>query len=299
MTSRILNWLAAICLVLPLGAQAQGSAPESGLDDDAEVQREYWDDMNRGWFFYERKPQRAKSKPVMPALAPQTAEPAPSSPAKHPDLVRFDDLQKRVETTRNIAIINPTEENLRSFLETQQEALDLSANFAFRSERVVWATPTLDPSTRGEARPTSAAGMYMYDEEQRRRLARKWAELKETHAFFYFYRSDCPYCAQFSPTLRYFSDRTGITVLAISMDGGSIAEFPDAMPDNGIAASLGVEQVPALYMAQPSSGRVLPVGYGVISPVDLERRVDLVTRPDAEQAVPSTLRHLSASQLLK
>jgi conjugal transfer pilus assembly protein TraF len=64
---------------------------------------------------------------------------------------------------------------------------------------------------------------------------------------FFFYRSDCPYCHAFAPTLAAFQARHGIQVVAISVDGGPLPGFPNARPDNGIATTLKVSQVPAVF----------------------------------------------------
>jgi conjugal transfer pilus assembly protein TraF len=276
--------------------QARASVVTESADDEAEAQRsDYWGDSRRGWFFYEPKPKKRAKPPVNPPpalpAAPVAAASAPEAkPAKHPDLVRFEELQKRVEETRNIAIVNPTEENLRGYLEAQHLALETASRFAELSQRVVWTTPSLDPSVQG--RPTAPTGASLYDAEQAQRKRAKWAQLAQTHAFFFFFRSDCPYCHRFAPLLKQFSLNSGIEVFPISMDGQGLPQFPEFRPDNGIAGRLNVTQVPALFLAEPRTGKVLPVGYGVISPNDLERRIDVITAPDAESGVPSAVKNV-------
>ncbi len=277
--------LAALAM---LGAAAPALA--AAADEEAVEADNYWREGNRGWFFYERKPKKppvvAPEIVAVPVPAPASADPA--KPPKHPDLVRFEALQKRVEDTRNIAIINPTETNIREHLEAQQLALDTAKRFGEASNRVMWASPQFDPSMTG--RPTSPGGASLYDAEQDRARSRGFASLSQTHAFFFFFKSDCPYCHRFAPTLLQFSARTGIEILPISLDGGGIDGFPDFKPDNGIAARLNVTQVPALFLAEPGTGKVLPVGYGVMAMNDLERRVEHITRPDAEGVAPSTVK---------
>ena len=57
--------------------------------------------------------------------------------------------------------------------------------------------------------------------------------LGRDHVLFFFFRSDCPYCHAFAPTLEAFQARQGIRVVAISVDGGAMPGFPDARRDNG------------------------------------------------------------------
>jgi conjugal transfer pilus assembly protein TraF len=93
---------------------------------------------------------------------------------------------------------------------------------------------------------------------------------------FFFFRGDCPYCHAFAPTLEAFQARHGIRVVAISVDGGSMPGFPDARRDNGIATTLKVTQVPAIYLAQPFTGTITPIGFGVLSETQLVERIAIV-----------------------
>jgi conjugal transfer pilus assembly protein TraF len=127
--------------------------------------------------------------------------------------------------------------------------------------------------------------------------------LGRDHVLFFFFRSDCPYCHAFAPTLEAFQARHGIRVVAISVDGGSMPGFPDARRDNGIATTLKVTQVPAVYLAQPFTGKITPIGFGVLSEAQLVERITIVAaaprsrprpysrgnpgRPDAQAGAPS------------
>ena len=49
--------------------------------------------------------------------------------------------------------------------------------------------------------------------------------------------------------------------------------FPKARPDNGIATALKVTQVPAVFLAQPFTGKITPIGFGVLSESELLERI--------------------------
>ena len=54
-----------------------------------------------------------------------------------------------------------------------------------------------------------------------------------------------------------FEQEFGFTVLAISMDGRAIPEYPNARPDNGMAARLNdATAVPALYLTAPATRQI-------------------------------------------
>jgi conjugal transfer pilus assembly protein TraF len=51
-----------------------------------------------------------------------------------------------------------------------------------------------------------------------------------------------------------------------------------------------------LYLVEPASGRILPVGYGVMSPSELEDRVDVVSDPQFAKNVPSAVQNIGQRQ---
>jgi conjugal transfer pilus assembly protein TraF len=103
---------------------------------------------------------------------------------------------------------------------------------------------------------------------------RSIAELGRDHVLLFFFRSDCPYCHAFAPTLEAWprSRAHGIRVEAVSVDGGALPGSGRARRDNGIATALQVTQVPAVYLAQPFTGRITPIGFGVLSESQLLER---------------------------
>ena len=75
-----------------------------------------------------------------------------------------------------------------------------------------------------------------------------------------------------------------MTVLSVSLDGGTLPDYPDAHPDNGIAARLNPSAVPALYLTAPARREIRPVGFGLMSMSDLLERVAALARERLEAA---------------
>jgi conjugal transfer pilus assembly protein TraF len=245
----------------------------------------YWGDSQRGWHFYE-DPAPEPVEPPLPKAAPQKAE-----PHKPPEIVQFELLQKTLEETRNVAIINPTEPNVRRYMELEARIVNQASRFADVTQRVAWATPELDPTLHG--RPVNAKALEVFEQDQFQTRARAIAELAKDHVLFFFFRSDCPYCHAFAPTLVAFQARHGITVIPISVDGGGIPGFPTPRRDNGIARTLHVTQVPAVFLAQPFTGKIAPIGFGVLSESQLLERIAMVSNPSSEALAPSTTKQIS------
>lgn len=266
-------------------AVAQGSGPPSPRD---ETLRAYWSDRWRGWHFYEDPLPEEAEAATRPAPA---APPRPVAPQRPPELVEFERLQKTLEDVRNIAIMRPTESNVRRYMELEMQVVNRASYFADVAQRVAWATPELDPTLQG--RPVNAQALEVFERQQRTDRSASVATLGRDHVLFFFYRSDCLYCHAFAPTLQAFEARHGIQVVAVSVDGGPLPGFPRARPDNGIATALQVTQVPAVFLAQPSTGKITPIGAGVLSESQLLERISIVSSPAGEAMLPSATRRLA------
>jgi conjugal transfer pilus assembly protein TraF len=265
---RVLAWLPLLLAACaPLAAMAQSGPPQ------------YWSDAWRGWHFYEDPEPETVERPAPPSRAASVAVPKVPA-AKPPEIVEFEALQKRLEETRNIAVMRPTEANVRRYMELEAKVVARASTFADVAQRIAWATPELDPTLQG--RPVNAKAVEVFDQLQMAQRSESITALARDHVLFFFFRSDCPYCHAFAPTLESFQVRHGIKVVAISLDGGPMPGFPDARRDNGIASTLKVAQVPAVYLAQPFTGKISPIGFGVLSEAQLVERIAMVATAPTE-----------------
>jgi conjugal transfer pilus assembly protein TraF len=257
--AHIARALLVLATVLPAPmAWAQGAS--EGTNEIATDQPDlaYWLRNREGWFWY-RDP---------PIALRRSAPPAPK-PAR--ELAEFEAMQKRLEELKRVAVMNPTDGNLTAYMRYQRMVMNKSEHFAERWQRLVWTVPDLDYGLTG--RPTNAMAINVFDEQHRDRQAQTIKGLAATHGLVFVFRGDCPHCHRFAPILKRFEEEFGFTVLAISMDGHAIPEYPNAKPDNGMAARLNVTAVPALYLTAPATREIRPVGFGVMSMTDLVERI--------------------------
>jgi conjugal transfer pilus assembly protein TraF len=290
--SRPFAALAAIAmLVSPVVAVAQADPTPAATTTAAQpVSRPpFWDDARRGWHFYE-DPEPEVLPPLLPKPAQPKAEPRRRD-TRAPELIEFEQLQKRLEEYRNIAIIRPSEDNVRRYMQLEAQVVRQASYFSDVAQRVAWATPELDMTLQG--RPVNSRAIEVFDREQSNSRAQSMSDLARSHVLFFFFRSDCPYCHAFAPTLEAFSARFGVQVVPISVDGKGLPNFPTFRRDNGIARTLQVTQVPAVYLAEPFTGKIMPIGFGVLSESQLLERIATVTAPGADAYVPSITRRVN------
>ncbi len=99
------------------------------------------------------------------------------------------------------------------------------------------------------------------------------APLAKQQGFFFFYTSSCPHCQHFAPVLKRFSKRHGFKVVAISVDGGFLPDFPDAVMNDHHDKVFHVTVYPALFLVNPRSELAALVNEGNINEAELTARV--------------------------
>lgn len=280
----ILSRLLPLLLLVACAANGQDRAEATPGATTLLPEPTYWADRWRGWHFYEAPAMQEEDVPPGPP-------PTRTAAAQPAELLAFERMQKNLEDARKIAIVRPTEANVRKYMELEMQVVGRASYFADVAQRVAWATPSLDPTLHG--RPVNATALDVFERQQHVVRASTVAALGRDHVLFFFFRSDCPYCHAFSPVLKSFEDRHGIQVVAIGLDGGALPAFPNARADNGIAAALEVNQVPAVYLAQPASGSITPIGFGVLSESQLLERIAIVASPQSQAMTPGTAKRLS------
>src|SRR6185312_13633686 len=132
----------------------------------------------------------------------------------------FEAMQKRLDDLKKIAVMNPSEANMKAYMGYQRFVMDKSAFFADSWQRLVWTTPELDYSISG--RPTNSFAIDSFDADLRGKQTGAIRALAKTHGLFFFFRSDCPYCHKFAPVLKRFEADYGLTVYPVSLDGGGL-----------------------------------------------------------------------------
>lgn len=224
-----------------------------------------WTNEDRAFLWYpDNKPKQKQQ--VQPQQSPVQNE-----------LVAFDLLQKQVDEARKIAIMNPTEANLKRYVELQEVVMSKSATFTDQWQRVIWQHPELDYSQHSRPNNQLAQQQYDYQRQQDKQAAIR--QLAGENGILFVFRSDCPYCHTMAPIMKDFATMYGVKVMPVSLDGRGINHFPNALPNNGIAQRLNITSVPALFVMDTKTKQFKPIGFGVMSQSTLEDRFLAYSRP--------------------
>lgn len=231
-----------LCLIMPIFASAQV----------------FYDKPEQGWYWYdENRIEDSKQPPI-------TTESAQA---------QLEALKKEVEDKKALALMNPTEENLKNYIRIQYEVNQRADLFATTWQKVVIKNPELDYTVK---HPTNAVARRVYHQEQEAERKSSIDAFTNKYGLFFFFRSNCPYCHQFAPILNMFEQQYGLTVVPVSLDGKGLPEYPHPKPDNGIASKLNIDIVPAVIAVDPKTGETVPIAYGLVSVDELAYRINLL-----------------------
>lgn len=231
-----------------------------------------------GWHWYEDPPSKIEERKKN-SLKENSLKESPSgrSPpfSSSPPTEKIEAQRKELETKLHTAILEPNRDNIITYILAQKALMDQSERFSASWQRVVMTTPALDETL---VHPVDQNARHVYYQGRHQDITKRIKALAQDYGLFFFFKGECAYCHHFAPVVKHFAKKYGWSVLGISLDGGTLAEFPGAKRDNGMAARLQVSHVPALIAFHASSGQMIPLAYGMVSESEIEERIDLLTR---------------------
>lgn len=226
----------------------------------------YYGDRERGYYWYEEDPDKLKRPPPPP--------PAPAAaPSKAEEMKPFsvDWLKVKLEETRKIAIDNPTRENVELYVYYQKIAMDKAEKYALMSQQVAIVNPELDESYEN---PTATMARKARQQKRDDEQVRTVQKLAREVGIYYFFKSDCQYCAKQNGVLSELETKYGFRIMPISIDHLPLEDgaFPQWTPDRGQAMKLGISATPTLYMFHPPN-EIVFLSVGVQTEGQLMKRI--------------------------
>jgi conjugal transfer pilus assembly protein TraF len=257
----------AFAASLSASVDAQASEADAAADTSADFwQQDVWKQDDRGFLWY--PPEDAK--PVQPP------KPAPRELAS---ITSMEELREERERRLSDAIMQPTPENMKLYLEVNAYVQEKSALFADQWQRTLWENPSFDFTAR---HPSANFAQVALTANRKTERTNRIAALKSTHGLLYFYSGSCAFCHLQNPLIAELAKTTGLEVLAVSVDGAESGYFPGALPDNGIARAVFAGRpvtTPALFLLDKATMTPQAVSTGVVAVEDLLKRIDVLTKP--------------------
>lgn len=105
-------------------------------------------------------------------------------------------------------------------------------------------------------------------------------EFFRTHGLVLFYSSHCPHCRQFAPVLKKWTEHHHAQLLPLSFDNQALPEFPHFLPASTewVSAAFQGNEInyPAVFIVNPETKALYPVGFGAMSDNELDERMALL-----------------------
>ncbi|HGT2096421.1 TPA: type-F conjugative transfer system pilin assembly thiol-disulfide isomerase TrbB [Legionella pneumophila] len=118
-------------------------------------------------------------------------------------------------------------------------------------------------------------GVFQHQREES--INKKGKGFFSTHGLILFYGSQCPHCKRFAPILQGWANRNKAEVLPLSLDNQPLPEFPKFLPatTEWINAAFGSNAInyPALFVVNPKTKALYPVGFGSMTDAELNDRI--------------------------
>jgi conjugal transfer pilus assembly protein TraF len=268
--------LPALFVALLLGALspagtafAAGTESAGLIEDPSRPDAFYCGERKLGSWFYCGKP-----KPK-PRTASEATPAAPQATAAE----RLDAVTAELRELKARAILEPTTQNVQSYIRFQREQLDRSSLFADVWQRAVWQDPNLDYT---QFRPISTLGKRQWLDKRKDDRDAALVQLGQRYGLFYFFAQSCAPCTLMSPILKSVADSHQITVKAISTDGGPSDVFPRYVVDSGQRQRMGLDSkvTPAIVLFDSVTSKAVPIGYGVMAADELMDRIYTLTQTE-------------------
>lgn len=218
----------------------------------------YYENHETGWYWFDDPSTKTDS----PKHSQAVTKPTPGE--------KVDEVKKTIKEALDQAIIEPTPQNVEKYITLQNQMSQRANQFANTWQEVLLKHPELNYSI---SHPTNNVALQVYHENESKKRNVVLEKFAQHSGLFFFYRSTCPYCKRFAPILRHFADVNHITIIAITMDGIALPEFPDSKHDNGQAEKFHVTVEPSLYAVDPSTQKAYPVAFGLTSESELQNNI--------------------------
>lgn len=233
----------------------------------------------KGWSFYCSEPvpdeEEVPDEPV-PQVQPETpikeASEFPATEAMMAFRAHADELKYR-------AVLNPTPENVLAYMEVNKEIADRAGDFTEAWQRILFATPHLNANVDY---PLATVGANVWQDQMKAAREETFRDVTRDAGLLFIFDGDaaCGICKVQGQILAQMEEQYGVSILAVSKDGGSNAFYPSAFTDNGRLEEMGLQDypTPTLALAKPDTGEVAVIGSGILTADQILETVHILTK---------------------
>jgi len=231
-----------VCVIFPICIHAESS---------------WYDQKLEGWYYFEER------------SADQPQHSQTLSPKEAATLVARE--QEYLKELRSLALIDPTRENVESYMKRQKLWIDQSTQFAETWKEVLLSHPLLSASLEN---PTTTHGILAQKALSQATRKNLINTLSEDHFLLFFFNGDEVFSEKMGEVVALFKEINDWKVEVISLNGKGIPSFPQYKSNDHLKEICQVEATPSLYLVNPFTDTIYPVGAGILSVQQIEENIE-------------------------
>jgi len=213
----------------------------------------YEGDKYQGFYYFEDSIQKAEQFSEEELLKPKTPEQA---------LILLEFEKKRLEGSRALAILDPTQENILGYFEKRNKIIDRSVVFSEKGTVVLLEYPRFGPELTN---PTTSFGIDFrkrQDEEKKQQVVE---ELGQTFFLLVVGQGEEVWSELAASIGESFQEASGWVVRFLTTNEKPSTSTLKTHSNDHILSSLNLEETPSFFMVHPDNGKIVPVGAGAPS----------------------------------
>lgn len=221
-----------------------------------------------GWAWYEDKEPEEKKEEIL-------KNPMPLLTSSE----KLENFQKDLHEKQAKAVLEPTQGNVREYMEQQKITMDMASEFSKSWAKVLLSHPELDFTAKEN--PVTAYGVQVHKQTKKQEKELLINQISKNHGLLFIYKGNELECQAFAYVVNLLVKKYSFEVLAISVDGTLLEGFENNNVNNGIVEGLGVTVFPALFVVNPETGTVKPISFGMKAMDNVEDNMSLQFKEEA------------------
>ena len=233
----------------------------------------------KGWAFY-------CSEPVPDAeeeLEEAVPQPQPEAPVKeepeYPATEAMMAFRAHIDELKYHAVLDPTPENVLAYMEVNKELAERAVDFTEAWQRILFSTPHLNANVDY---PLATVGANVWQDQMKAAREETFREVAREAGLLFIFDGDaaCGICKVQGQILTQMEETYGVSILAVSKDGGANTFYPSAFTDDGRLEEMGLAEypTPTLALAKPGTGNVSVIGSGILTADQILETVHILTK---------------------
>ncbi len=236
-----------------------------------QIEAAWIDRKAEGWAWYEDKePEKEKEIEVKE-----------SSPPVMTASEKLEESKKILQEKLAKAVLEPTQENVKDYIQEQQIVTELATEFSKSWAKVLLAHPNLDFTAKGN--PVTAYGVQVVKQVKKQEKELLINQVAKENGLLFIYNGNEIECQAFAYVVNLMIKKYDFEVLGISVDGTLIEGFENNNVNNGIVEKLEVTVFPALFVVNPKTEVVTPISFGMNALDSVEDNIFMQFKEEAHK----------------